>query len=268
MLPTFELSRPTTLDEAVGCIADGGVAYVGGTELLAAMNIGLVAPERLVDLKRLGELNGITVDDGLTIGASTRHHQIAASEDVRRHAPMLAEACSNLGNARVRATGSIGGNICFADPRSDVTTTLLALQADINLYSADATRTVPIDEFVLGAMETDCEPDELVRSVRVPSAAGRHHVYLRHQPTEYPTLCVALTLERDRPEGPVRVVIGAVCERPQAFTAASLDAIDADEWLTDLDVIEDLNGSEAYKRHLVRVFVGRATARMREIIDA
>lgn len=268
MLPTFELSRPADLDEAVRELAAGGVPYVGGTELVAAMNIGLLAPPHLVDLKRIGVLEGIRVDgDRLTIGATTRHRDVAVADEVRTHAPVLAAACSKLGNARVRTTGSIGGNICFADPRSDVTTALFALQARVSLYSGDRSRTVPIDEFVLGAMESDCGEGELVTAIDVP-LADRYHVYLRHQPTEYPTVCIAMSVERSDPGGPVRIVVGAVGERPQTYTAGSLDAIDLDAILPGLDVIEDMNGSEPYKRHLVGVFVDRAASGLREVIDA
>jgi carbon-monoxide dehydrogenase medium subunit len=268
VIAAFELSRPTTLDEAVQYLANGGVPYVGGTELVAAMLIGLVAPPHLVDLKRVADLTGITVADGrLTIGAATRHHQIADSSDVGTHVPMLAAACSQLGNLRVRATGSIGGNICFADPRSDVTTCLFALDAQVNLYSANGRRTVPIDDFVLGAMESDCQEGELLEAIHIP-IADNHHIYIRHQPTEYPTTCVALVVAKAQPEGPVKIVVGAIGERPQPFTAPSVDDIDLDAILPELDVIEDLNGSEDYKRHLAGVFIGRAVKKLKETIDA
>ena len=268
MIPTFELSRPVTLDEAVRYLADGGVPYVGGTELVAAMQLGLVAPPHLVDLKRVADLTGITVaDDRLTIGAATRHDRIADSADVRARAPMLATACSQLGNSRVRATGSIGGNICFADPRSDVTTALFALDAQVSLYSADGTRTVPIEDFVLGAMESDCAEGELLTAVHL-SITDDHHVYIRHQPAEYPTTCVALVVDKARPDGPVKIVVGAIGERPQPFTAPSVNDIDLDVILPELDVIEDLNGSEDYKRHLAGVFIGRAVTKLKETIGA
>lgn len=268
MIPAFELSRPTTLEEAIHDVADGGIPYVGGTELIAAMQIGLVAPPHLVDLKRVTELTGIRVTEtGLSIGASTRHHEISGSADVQAHAPLLAKACSLLGNQRVRATGSIGGNICFADPRSDVTTVLFALKATVQLRSADGSRTVPIDEFVLGEMESDCQEGELLEAIHIPPARIGH-VYVRHQPAEYPTVCIALVQSLDRTGAPVTIVVGAVGERPQVFEAPSLDRIDLDQILPGLDVIPDLNGSESYKRHLAGVFIGRAAAAMQENIDA
>src|SRR5690606_6411982 len=99
-------------------------------------------------------------DGRLRIGAATRHREVAASPLVRSEAPILAEACTALGNQRVRATGSIGGNVCFADRRSDVLTTLFALRAEVRLQSRDGRRTVPIEEFVLGELDVDRTPDE------------------------------------------------------------------------------------------------------------
>ena len=268
MIPAFELSRPTSLDEAVKQLLDGGVPYVGGTELVAAMQIGLVSPPHLVDLKRVDGLSGMQVTDGmLSIGASTRHEEIAASTLVKTHAPLLAAACSVLGNQRVRSTGSIGGNICFADPRSDVTTTLFALGASVVLFAADGRRTIPIDEFVLGEMDTDCQDGELLEAILIPTTQV-HHEYLRHQPAEYPTVCIALVQDETPSDAPLTIVVGAVGERPQVFTAPSVDEIDIESILPELDVIEDLNGTEEYKRHLVGVFIGRAVTKMKENLDA
>lgn len=262
LLPTFRLSRPTTLPEAFDLLADDGVAYVGGTELVAAMQLGLVAPAHLVDLKRIPALDGIRREgDTLVIGAATRHVDVADSDLILRGAPILARACAELGNARVRATGTVGGNLCFADPRSDVATALFALDASVRLRSADDERVLPIDEFVLGAMDVDLEDGELLDSVLVP-VMDAPQVYLRHQPTEYPTIAIALVAGE---EG-LRITVGAVGEVPQRCTAPSLDELDLEAILPDLEIIEDLNGSESYKRHLVGVFIRRAAAELKESI--
>lgn len=265
MIPDFDLLRPESVDEAIGALAEGGTPYVGGTELVAAMQIGLFAPPVLVDLKRVSELSGIDVsEDALTIGAATLHDDVAASPLVKDGAPILAQACSALGNQRVRATGSIGGNVCFADHRSDVVVALFALDATVTLRSPRGVRTCPIEEFVLGSMYVEREPDELVVSFEIP-LRDRDQVYVRHQPAEYPTLCVAITSSPggDGAAADVEVVVGAAIERPEKFGFASLDDVDVEGIAQGLDTIEDLNGSEDYKRHLVGVFVRRAVEQMR-----
>lgn len=265
MIPAFDLVRPSSLEDALREVASGGVPYVGGTELVAAMHLGLVAPEVLVDLKSVRELEGIRREaTGLCIGATSRHDAIAAHADVAEGWPLLARACSQLGNQRVRATGTIGGNLCFADPRSDVSTALFALDASVTLCSSAGRRTLPIDQFVLGAMDVDLADGELLESVHLPTSDS-HQVYLRHQPAEYPTVCVAVVKGKQSSNAPLRITIGAVGERPESFDAASVDDLRLDDVLPVLDVIEDLNGSESYKRHLAGVFVRRAVAMMKEI---
>lgn len=262
MIPDFELVRPRSMDATLEALEQGGTPYVGGTELVAAMQIGLFAPPMLVDLKRVDDLHGIrVVGDVIRIAAATLHDEVAASDAVRLYAPILAQACTQLGNQRVRATGSIGGNVCFADHRSDVVAVLFALHASVVVRSSRGTRTCPIDEFVLGAMFVEREPDELVVAFEIPVSA-RDQVYLRHQPTEYPTTCVAVTCGRD--EGsPVEVVVGAVVERPELFSFATLDDVAPEDIGRSLDTIEDLNGSASYKQHLAGVFVRRAVEAMR-----
>ena len=121
MLPPFRLARPETLDEALDALGEDQVAYCGGTELLLAMGAGLTRPDVLVDVKRLPELAGIRLDgDHLVIGATERHADVATHPLVRRHAPMLSAVERAVGNARVRSQGSVGGNLCFAEPKSDV----------------------------------------------------------------------------------------------------------------------------------------------------
>jgi carbon-monoxide dehydrogenase medium subunit len=197
--------------------------------------------------------------DHVLFGAAVRHRAVAHSDLVAAHTPLLRDACAHLGNMRVRATGSIGGNICFGDPRSDVLTTLFALGADVVLRSPRGERVLPVDQFALGMLETARAEDELLVAVRVAKQAGPH-VYLRFAPAEYPTACVALVATTSG----LRLVVGAVGERPHAVAVAAIDDLDADEVAAQVDVIEDLNGAEDYKRHITAVFVRRAIAAWRE----
>lgn len=269
MIADFELDRPGTVDEALAAIADGGTPYCGGTELVAAMQLGLLAPERLVDLKRIPELSGIAGHDGgVTVGAATRHRQVSGSPLIARQAPILAQACAQLGNQRVRATGSVGGNLCFAEPRSDVATALFALRAQVTLRGPGGTRTLPVPEFTVDAMETARAEDELLVSVRIPAATAAQ-VYLRFQPAEYPTACVALAGGTEGPAGDgVRVVVGAVGDRAQPFDFAGVRDVDAAGIAAELDITEDANGADDYKRHLSKVLIERAVRAWKEADNA
>ena len=258
MLPPFRLARPETLDEALDAIGDDAVPYCGGTELLLAMRAGLHRPDALVDVKRLTALTGIRVeDDHLVVGAAERHMDVAAHPDVLRRLPMLAAVERAVGNARVRAQGSIGGNLCFAEPKSDVGTALIAFGATVRLASPAGGREIAVADLIAGPYWADKEPDELMVDVRVPlPPPSLVATYLKYQTMERPTVGVALT--HDPEAGAARLVIGAVGEVPMAWTFPGPADIDPDAIAREIDPTPDLTGSERYKRHITGVYVRRA----------
>jgi carbon-monoxide dehydrogenase medium subunit len=267
MLPPFRLARPATLDEALEAIGEDQVPYCGGTELLLAMRAGLTRPEALVDVKRLPELAGIRRDgDHLVIGATERHMDVAADPLVREHLPMLCTVELAVGNARVRAQGSVGGNLCFAEPKSDVGTALIALRAAVTLVSPGGRREVAVEDFIAGPYYADKEPDELLVDIRIPVAGPEvRATYVKYQTMERPTIGVALA---HAPEaGDCRLVIGAVGEVPTAWTFGSPDEIDPDAIAAEVDPTPDLTGSERYKRHITGVYVRRALDALARVGD-
>lgn len=264
MLPEFTLQHPGSLSEALDLVAAGGVPYCGGTELLAVMRMGLLRPPELVDLKWVPGLDEIGLRDGhLRIGATATHRDIGRSQLVRAHAPLLADVVRAVGNVRVRASGTVAGNLCFSEPKSDVATVLIALDASVVLRSASGSRTLSVDDFVVGAYATRLEEGELLTEVRVPSGAqdGR---YLKYQTAERPTVGVAL-VRRPGPPGGYRLVVGAVAERPVSLDMPELAAIDPAEVAVGVEVIPDVAGAEDYKRHVTAVYVRRALTAMEGI---
>lgn len=259
VLPDFHHVRPTTVDEALGLLDDPeALPYHGGTELLVVMRIGLVRPGRLVDLKRVDELAAVTVEgDHLVVGGGATHRQVAADPLVRHHAPLLADVVQRVGNVRVRASGTIAGNLCFAEPKSDLATALLALDADVVLRSPAGTRTLPVDAFLLGAYVTDLRPGELMTAVRVRADYSQRAVYRKYTTEERPTVGVAVVIS-GLSDPPCRVAVGAVGERPRLFTAPDPGQIDPVAIAAGLDVIPDLGGAEDYKRHVTAVTIARA----------
>lgn len=258
MLPVFDIARPSTVAEAVALLDDDHVAYWGGTELLLAMKMGLLVPECLVDLKRVSVLRDIREDGGrLVIGAGATHDEIATSSTVGALAPLLADVESRVGNARVRAQGTIGGNLCFAEPRSDVATVLMALGASVRLESTESVRSVLVSDFVLGPYWTAREPGELLVAVDVPIPAA-DGIYLKFQVTERPTVGVAAVVVPSTETR--RIAIGAVSETPRTFDFDDWSQADPTALANELDPVPDLTGSVEYKRHLTAVFVRRAIA--------
>ena len=260
MLSQFALHRPDTLVDALKLVDDDHVPYWGGTELLLAMRIGLLRPDALVDLKRVPELVGVRMEDAdLVIGGGCTHGEIARDATVLGHASLLSDAERRVGNVRVRAQGTIGGNLCFAEPRSDVATVLIALDASVVLVSARGSRTVTVQDFVAGPYWTVREPDELLVKIRVPIPAP-DGVYLKFQTAERPTVSIAAT--RDRTGG-FRFVVGAVAEIPHVTDVADLADFDPEATAEQIEPIADLAGSVRYKRHVTAVHLRRAVDSLR-----
>ena len=261
VLPAFDHERPTELGDALASISDSASPYAGGTELLLAMKAGLLRPDTLVDLKRVEALLRIQSDgDPISIGGAVTHRRALLDPGVRERLPVLAQVLERVGNPRVRAVGTLGGNLCFAEPKSDVATMLIALGGGVRLVSAQADRVVPVEEFVIGPYTTTRADDEILSEILVP-VDGSRAVYEKFQTMERPTVGVAGAIATD---GSVRIVVGAVGGSPHLVTAATLDAIDADAIATEVDVIPDMTGSVRYKRHVTRIYVQRALAGLEE----
>jgi carbon-monoxide dehydrogenase medium subunit len=276
-LPPFELHRPASVEEAGGLLeqlGDDAVVYSGGTELLLVMKLGFADYPHLVDVKRIAELRRLEADDGvLEVGAAVTHWEVERSPLVRGRWPALATMERGVGNLRVRSMGTIGGNLCFADPHSDPATFLLATGGSLVCRGASGPgRELPVEEFVQGPYQTALQPGELVTTVRLPDpGAGvgiAHEKLSLHERPAVTVTCLARV--DDGRVSSARVAVGSVGNRPQlaldaeaALAGAAPDALDApleaaaEAAAEAADPVEDANGSVEYKRQLVRVLVGR-----------
>lgn len=276
MIPAFTLHQPSSVAEASSLVREfeSSALYNGGTELTLLLKMGLAQFEHLVDIKKIDGLHSITTDgDVLKIGGAVTHAQIEHSPEVRQYAPGLARLERHLANVRVRNTGTLGGNLCFAEPHSDPAVFLMAWGAELELANADRVRTRPVDGFAIGPLETDREPDEVLTAIVLPFLPARTAVVHRkvafiQRPAA--SIGVRLTLDGDKLSD-VRIAVGSVGEAPQMMTdAASLvsgtarsdaeaafDAAAA-QASRDCEPFEDLNGTVEYKRRLVNVLVRRA----------
>jgi carbon-monoxide dehydrogenase medium subunit len=258
VLPRFALHRPRSLPEALDGVSPDDLPYVGGTELLIAMRQGLLKPRSLIDLKRVDGLAGVEVSaDRIRIGAAVTHRQLAADQRAHDSLPVLRDVLSRVGNPRVQAAGTLVGNLCFAEPKSDIIPLLIALQATVTLAASGAERSTTVESFVLGPYATVRRPDELVTRISIPLMSGLEVAYLKYQIMERPTVGVAAA----RSQGRIRVVVGAVGPAPVVVDAAD-SRIDPDAIAASVDPMPDLTGSVEYKRHVTAVFVRRVLARL------
>jgi carbon-monoxide dehydrogenase medium subunit len=278
LLRPFALERPESLEDVAAVLAEHGsdaALYAGGTELLLLIKEGLIRVQRLVDVKRVPGLADIRAEDAtVVIGATARHRALEGAALLRERAPLVAGVACHVANVRVRHVGTVGGNLVFADPHSDLATLFVALDAELALWSRAGERRVALNDFVLGAYETVRRDDEVLTAVRFrPWPAGTVSTYLKFGVHERPTLAVALaaTPGADGALGAVRLSVGCVGPRPQrvpevegqmaglavaelAARAPMLARMAAEA----VDTASDLHGSADYKRDMTRVFVRRA----------
>ena len=278
LLRRFEIHQPSNVAEAVQMRAHFGEQaslYAGGTELLLAMKHDVLRYKHLIDVKVISGLDAIEQRDGMIrIGATATHRNIERSALLRSQLPVLTNMESLVANVRVRNTGTLGGNLCFAEPHSDPATLLLVLGASVAVEGPQGRREIPVDDFFTGPYETRLAPNEIMTGVQIPVTSGQwQSAYVKFQVHERPMLGLALALETTA-DGETfsraRVAVGCVSPRPQRSAAAeSLLAgrrseIErnlpmAAEALADAaQLIDDQQSSAEYKRHLIRVFLRRA----------
>ncbi|MCE2513186.1 MAG: FAD binding domain-containing protein [Acidimicrobiia bacterium] len=252
-LPELGLVRSDELDDVLAAVGYDYAPYAGGTELVPAMGLGLRRPAAIVDLKRVEALKGIGVDvaaGSVTIGAAVTHRRLSEHPGVREHLPTLAAAASRVGNARVRSTGTVGGNLCFAEPRSDLGCVLVALGATAEVRSAGGARTLSVDELIVGGFETSLAENELLTAVTVPfEPTGMS--YWKLQSYERPTLGVALVVSANQ----WQVTVGAATERPTRAVIAAGDDAGLADFVDGLEFSDDMTGPPAYKRSVLRAYL-------------
>jgi aerobic carbon-monoxide dehydrogenase medium subunit len=283
MIHPFALHRPATVQQASELLRElpDAAFLCGGTELLQVMKMGLARFEHLVDLKAIPELRGIEhlPDGSVRIGATTTHRELERSEQLAEWHPAFVSMAREIANQRVRNVGTIGGNLCFAEPHSDPATLLLAMDARLEVASADAERELGIDEFVLDALTTALEPDELLVAVRMPApAADEHVVYRRLAFVERPVAAVGCKIMFSA--GTVkdaRVAVGSIGEVPVLVKSAARELIGrslgdleaagdraADAIRDECEASDDVGGSAEYKRHLAATLLRRALRQVRD----
>jgi aerobic carbon-monoxide dehydrogenase medium subunit len=277
----FTYLEPASLDEALALLAQLGEEaklIAGGTGLVNLMKQRLVRPGFVIGLRAIRALAGVSEEDGrLRIGTLATIQTLEASELVRRHAPLLAEACGHVATVRVRSMATLGGAMAHGDPNLDTPPALIALDGQIVARSRRGERTIPVDGFFTGYLGTVLERDEIVTELLIPKQpAGSGTAFLKFLPAtqdDYATVSVAarIALGADGAITEARVALGAaamVPVRARVVEAALSGKASDEKSLRDaallvadaIDPIADFRGSAEYKREMAVVHVRRALA--------
>ena len=215
----FSYEAPASLDAVLKSLAtrrDDAKIIAGGQSLAPMLNMRLARPDHLIDINGLADLGRVAVDgDRLSIGALVRHHQLGYHELVTQHCPMLAHAAETIGHYAIRQRGTIGGSLAHADPAAQLPLAALTLDAELELRTATARRTVLADAFFVSIFTTAIKPDELLVAVRLPLRQPREGWGFRlftRRAGDFAIVSVAATLARG--EGAVierlRLAIGGI----------------------------------------------------------
>lgn len=274
----FDYLRASTAAEAAELLGKHPDAKLlaGGHSLIPILKLRLATPATVIDIGRVSELKGITVSGGdLRIGALTTHAELAASPDIRKHLPGLAEAASQIGDPAVRNRGTIGGNIAHADPASDLPPMLVALGATILVTGPDGSRSIDAADFFQGMMTTAITTSELLTAVefRIPSP-GHSSAYAKfgHPASRYAVVGAAVSLLVEAGKcAAASIVLGGLTPVPQrvftveaalqgkTLTADTIAKASAETAaaLGD-DLLGDLFASADYRKSVAHVYVRRA----------
>lgn len=174
MLQDFNYLAPKSKNELYTLLKKhAGKARIlaGGTDILVEFHNGWSAPEYLIDVKKIKEFSGITYnsEEGLSIGATSVCVDLIKDKNVKRHYSLLADAAERIGSPQLRNRATIGGNLCTASPCADMGCSLLALNASVELGSADGVRVVSLKDYFTGPKRTQIKPHEVLQRIIVPA---------------------------------------------------------------------------------------------------
>ena len=277
----FEYFSAGSLQEACSLISqykEVGKVLAGGQSLITLLRQKLISPACLIDIKGLKELDYIEFDkkNGLRIGALTTHRAIEKSTVIQEKYNVLSEMEKSVASVQTRNWGTIGGNLCSADPIGDPAPSLIALGAKLKLVSTKGERVVALEDFFTDYFTTIIEPDEILAEIQLPLPAANTGIeYMKFSTIEagikIVSTSVAITVE---PGSDVckdaKIVMSAVAPIPLVTKKAAemlkgkkltdnLIEEAAKMASTETDPTSDVHASAEYRKELVKVLVKRAT---------
>ncbi|MGL4295763.1 MAG: FAD binding domain-containing protein [Aestuariivirga sp.] len=272
----MSFAQPRSLEEAVSLLSGGAATLLaGGTDLYPA-HVGRPLPRHVVSLGRVTELRGISRHGaGFRLGGGTTWSEIAAA-NLPPAFDALRQAARDVGSIQIQNRGTIAGNLCNASPAADGVPPLLALDAAVELASANGTRQLPLSEFITGYRRTARQPDEILSAVIVPPSAGRS-AFVKLGARRYLVISIVMAgacveMAPDGSIASVRVAIGAASpvaqrlpqlERELAGLAAGIRPSSrvATRHVESLRPIDDVRAEAWYRRDAAIHVLGAALDR-------
>jgi CO/xanthine dehydrogenase FAD-binding subunit len=258
----MEVLTPRTLEEALRFKSDQPDAWPiqGGTDVMVALNFDRGRPEAVLNLNEVAELRGFRRENGsLRLGSGLTYAEIEHGE-LREILPALAEASRTVGSPQIRNRGTIGGNLGTSSPAGDAIPPLLVEGAEVECSSLRGTRRIPLGEFVTGVKRNVLDRDELITAVWLtPSHAPQ--TFMKIGPRNAMVIAVVSLAVSAGEE--LRASFGSASPRPVLVTAPRDEAESFPERVAAAaSPIDDVRGSERYRRHALQVLTARALKRV------
>lgn len=260
----FAYLRPATLEEALAALAatQGAKVLAGGQSLVPLLSMRLAAPSTLVDINGLPGLDGIAADAaGVRVGALARHADVLASAEAAAVQPLVAMALSHVAHPTIRNRGTTVGSIVHADAAAEMPMVLRLLDGSVDVASVRGRRTVPASELFAGPLESTLAHDEIAVEAFFPAlapGAGVAFSEIARRHGDYALVGVAAHVETDGGEV-TRARVGFVSVSDVPTVVDVTDALDepAAVALAELEPVDDIHATAAYRAHLVRVLTPR-----------
>lgn len=270
----FEYHRPATVKEAVELLAGNPDAKVlaGGHSLIPAMKLRLAMPAALVDIGRISELSGITVNGGAKIGAMTTYVELEDSAELASAFPVIKETVNVVGDPSVRSRGTLGGSLAHSDPAADFTAVMLALGASVSVTGPNGNREINLDDLFVDLLTTSMEPEEILTAISIPNLDGAGAAYHKHAhpASGYAVAGVAAVIKVDGGKiasariavtgAPSKATRATAAEQALIGKSANAETIAAAAAMAadGLDLNGDVYASAEYRAQLVKVLARRA----------
>ncbi|QWF21065.1 FAD binding domain-containing protein [Nocardioides sp. LMS-CY] len=266
----FEYRRPGTLAEAVEALAGEPNAKVlaGGQSLVPLLSMRLAAPALLVDINEIPGLDTIEIEDGgVRVGALARHAAVLASDDVRRVQPLVPMALSHVAHATIRNRGTTVGSLVHADAAAEMPVVLTLLGGSLDVEGPAGRRTIPAAELFVGPLESSVGHDEVAVSAYFPGlapGAGVAFEEIARRHGDYALVGAAALVEGES----VRVGYLSVSDVPSVVDLTGVADADLGEAaLAQLEPMDDIHATAAYRAQLVRVLTGRVVRSARDFAE-
>jgi len=254
----FNYHVPKDIKQASKLASTSSAFLAGGMTSIPSMKLGLASYKDIIDIKHIKKLSGIKVSaKSVTIGATTKHFDVANSKDVKKAIPSLAKLAGGIGDAQVRNRGTVGGSIANNDPSACYPSACMALNAIIHTND----RKIEASKFFKGMFETALKKGELIEAVefQIPEKSN----YQKHPNPASRYAIVGVYLAKHKKEVNVAVT-GA---KPSVYidkdlskklsSSFSSSAIDGMK-LDSSEMNSDIHASGEFRASLVATYAKKA----------